>query len=70
MDSEAEVPCCYCTASLVQWLRCPSRAEDPRFKSRLRTDFSRSSHTSDLNICAPVATMPGAWHYRVTAETG
>ena len=31
--------------------------------------FSRSSHTSDLNIGTPVATLPGAWRYRVSAGT-
>ena len=38
-----------------------SRAEDPRFESRLRRDFSGSSHTSDFKIGTPVATLPGAW---------
>ena len=47
-----------------------SGAEDPRFESGLRRDFSGSSHTSDLIICTPVATLPGAWHYRVSAGTG
>ena len=37
-----------------------SRAEDPGFESRLRRDFSGSSHTSDLKIDFPVATLPGA----------
>ena len=32
--------------------------------------FSGSSHTSDLKIGTPVATLPGAWHYRVSTETG
>ena len=31
-----------------------SRAEDPGFESRLRRDFSGSSHTSDLKIGTPV----------------
>ena len=47
-----------------------SRTEDPRFESRLRWDFSGSSHTSDLKIGTPVATMPGAWRYRISAGTG
>ena len=47
-----------------------SGAEDPGFESRLRRDFSGSSHTSDLNIGTPVATLPGAWRYRVSAGTG
>ena len=32
--------------------------------------FSASSYTSDLNIGTPVATLPGAWRYRVSAGTG
>ena len=47
-----------------------SRVEDPGFESRLRRDFSGSSHTSDLKIGTPVATLPGAWHYRVSSGTG
>ena len=46
-----------------------SGAEDPGFKSLLRQDFSWSSPTSDL-IDTPVATLPCAWHYRVSAGTG
>ena len=48
-----------------------SRAEDPGFQSRLRRDFSSgSSHASDLKTGTPVATLPGAWRYRVSAGTG
>ena len=47
-----------------------SRAEDPGFASRLRRDFSGTSHASDYKIGTPVATMPGAWRYRVSAGTG
>ena len=32
--------------------------------------FSGSSHTSDLKIGFPVATLPGTWHYRVSVGTG
>ena len=46
-----------------------SRPEDPGFKSRLRPDFSGSSHTSDLKIGSLVATLPSAWRYRVSAGT-
>ena len=46
------------------------RAADPGFESRLRRDFSGSSHTSDLKIGTPVATLPGAWRYRISAGTG
>ena len=47
-----------------------SRAEDPGFESRFQWDFSGSSHTSDFKIGTPVATLLGAWHYRVSAGTG
>ena len=49
-----------------------SRAQDPGSESRLRQDFSGpgSSHTSDLKIGTPVATLPGAWRYRASAGTG
>ena len=47
-----------------------SGAEDPGFESRLRRDFAGSSHTSDLKIGTSVATLPGAWHHRVSAGTG
>ena len=40
------------------------------FKSRLQPDFSGSSYTSDFKIATPVATLPGAWWYRVSAGTG
>ena len=32
--------------------------------------FSGSSHTSDLKIGTSVATLPGAWYYRVSTGTG
>ena len=47
-----------------------SRAEDPGFESRCAGIFSGSSHTSDSKIGTPVATLPGAWRYRVRAGTG
>ena len=47
-----------------------SGAEDPGFESRLRRDFSGSSHTNDLKIGTTVATLPGAWRYRVRGGTG
>ena len=47
-----------------------SGAEDPGFESRLRQDFSGSSHTGDMKIGTPVATLPGAWRYRISAGTG
>ena len=48
-----------------------SGAEDPCFDSCLhRGDFSGSCHASDLKIGIPMATLPGAWPYRVSAWTG
>ena len=47
-----------------------SGAEDPWFESRLRRDFSGWSYTSDFKLGTPVATLPGAWHFRVSAGTG
>ena len=48
-----------------------SRADDPGFESRLRLgDFSGSSHTSDFKIGTPVATLQGAWRYRISVGTG
>ena len=47
-----------------------SGAEDPGFKSGFRRDFSGSSHTSDLKNGTPVATLPCAWRYRISAGTG
>ena len=47
-----------------------SRAEDPGFESQLRGIFAGLSHTSDLKIGTPVATLPGAWRYRVSTGTG
>ena len=47
-----------------------SGAEDLGFESRLRWGLSGSSHTSDFKIGPPVATLPGAWHYRISTGTG
>ena len=33
-------------------------------------DFSRSSHTSDLNLALKWLTLPGAWCYRINTGTG
>ena len=46
-----------------------------RGRSRVRIPlatrfFSEASHTSDLKIGTPVATLLGAWLYRVNAEAG
>ena len=47
-----------------------SREADPGFDYRSCQNFSELSHTSDLKISNPVATLPGAWRYRVSAGIG
>ena len=47
-----------------------SRTADLGFDSHLpHGDFSRLSHTSDLKLGTPLATLPGTWHHRVNAGT-
>ena len=46
------------------------RAEDQVFESCLQQDFSGLSHTSDLEIGTPVATLQGVWCYRISTGTG
>ena len=56
----ATIPSDYLVGLVVK--ASASRAEDTGFESPLRRDFfSGSSHTSDLKIGTPVATLPGAW---------
>ena len=46
-----------------------SRATAPGFDFHLRRrDFAGSSHTSQLKIGTPVAALPGASRYRVSAR--
>ena len=59
-----------CSIHYLQTAASALGAEDPGFESRLRRDFSRSSHTTDLKIGTPVATLPGTWRCRVSAGTG
>ena len=47
-----------------------SREEDLGFESRLRRDISGVESYGDLKIGTPVATLPGAWRYRVTGWPG
>ena len=49
--------------------RPPGQRKIPGSNPACAGTLSGSSHTSDLNIGTPVATLPGAWHYRVSAET-
>ena len=70
VPEESEQFCCLDRLGGLVVKASASGAEDPGFESRLRRDFSGSSHTSDLKIGTPVTTLPGAWHYRVSAGTG
>ena len=64
-DSSAEG-----TVSLAQWLRCPPRERKiPSSNLACAKIFPGSSHTSDLEIGTPVATLPDTWRYRVSAGT-
>ena len=61
----------FSTASLALWLRRPPREQEILGSNLACTGiFLGSSHTSDSKIGAPVATLPGAWRYRVSAGTG
>ena len=63
------VSACLLTALLAKMQT--SSAADLGFDSRLHCwDFSGSSHISDLKIGTPVSSLPGAWCYRVSTETG
>ena len=58
-------------ASLVKWVRRPPRERKiPGSNLTLDGIFPGSSHASDSNIGTPVATLPGAWRYRVSTGTG
>ena len=59
------------TASLAKPLRRPRREQKIRGSNPACDGiFSGLSHTSDFKIGTPVATLPGAWRYRVGAGTG
>ena len=52
-------------------IRCPPRERKvPGLNPACAGIFSGSSHTSDFKIGTPVATLPGAWRYRVSTGTG
>ena len=50
--------------------RPPREREIPGSNPACAGIFFGSSHTSDLKIGTPVATLPGAWRYRVSTGTG
>ena len=54
-----------------QVVRCPLRERKiPGSNPACAGIFSGSSHTSDLKIGTPVATLPGTWRFRVSTGTG
>ena len=50
--------------------RPPRERKVPGLNTACTGIFSGLSHTCDLNIGTPVATLPGAWRYRVSAGSG
>ena len=66
---EAELPCC--TWFTYAFHCCLMECGRPEFDSRFRREsFSRSGHTSDLEIGTPEATLPGARCHSVNTGTG
>ena len=67
---------CRCNVCIIDRLvglvvrRQPRERKIPGSNPACDGIFSGSSHTSELKICTPVATLPGAWRYRVSAGTG
>ena len=71
--TEGLYPICRVTADRLvgQVVRRPPRERKiPGSNPACTGIFSGSSHTSDLKIGTPVATLPGAWRYTVSAGTG
>ena len=59
------------TASLAKWLGRQPREQKILGSNPACTEiFLGSSHTSDLKIGTPVATLPGIWHSKVSTGTG
>ena len=58
------------TASLALFKVFASRVAGTGFDSCTGWDCSGLSHTSALKIGTPVATLSGAWRYRVSTGTG
>ena len=59
------------TTSLALWFRHPPRERKiPGSNPVCAGIFPGSSHTSDFKSGTPVATLPGAWRYRIWAGIG
>ena len=54
----------------IRFLQKSNRLKIPGSNPACTGIFSGSSHTSDFKIGTPVATLPGAWRYRVSNGTG
>ena len=61
--------CIYCLVGLVV-RRPPQERKIPGLNPACAGIFPGSSHTSDLKIGTPAATLPGTWRYRVSTWTG
>ena len=59
-----------CPVDGLVGLVCLESGRSGGFESHLQQDFSGLSHRCDLEIGTPVATVPGAWHYRVSTGVG
>ena len=72
VDFEVKDPFLFARDRLVGLVvRCPPRERKvPGSNPACAGIFSGSSHTSDSKIGTPVATLPGARCYRVSAGTG
>ena len=56
---------------MAKWLRhLPREPKIPGSNPACVRIFLGSSHTNDLKIGTLVATLPGAWSYRVSTGTG
>ena len=58
------------TETPPRWPRWPRQRKISGSNPACAGIFSGSGHTSDSKIGTPVATLPGAWRYKVSAGTG
>ena len=66
-----KVPCCLFDRLVGLVVRRPPQERKiPGSNPVCAGIFSGSSHTSDFKIDTPVATLPGAWRYKVSTGTG
>ena len=65
-----DLPIPLCPLHRLVGLVVPQEHKIPGSNPVCAGNFSGSSHTSDLKIGTPVATLPGAWRYSISAGTG